>query len=131
MSEQLLQSIQHGRNLVVPHATRENLAGFGAVPSDCHENVRRWCLIHADHRPLRGWAITSGFVYDKHSVVDCGGVRIIDITPMTDRPHTEFLTFSGAQAEFEALPNQEFVLGMAPRFIDFIEYIPESNTDTT
>lgn len=104
--DRLLKRKRHGESCIVPHATPSDLNGFHAERSRCHENVIRWCSENPDHRPVRGWLITSGAVFDKHSIIDRGPAGLLDITPLVDRAYTEFLIHDGTQEEFDTLPNQ-------------------------
>jgi len=94
-------------------ATTGELDGFQGEFNKCHENVARWCTTHPEHKPLRGWLITSGVLFDKHSVVDTGKEgKLLDVTPRRDdvqsnRPiYREFMAFRGTQEEFDAAPGQ-------------------------
>jgi len=104
--ERLRERIARGEVQPIPHATAEELGDFHAKPNECHSNVARWCREHPGHRPVIGWLITSGAMFDKHSIVDRGGAAgLFDITPMSDRRTSDFLAHEGTRAEFDAEPN--------------------------
>jgi hypothetical protein len=86
------------------HATAEDLNGFQAEASKCHENVNRWCALNPGHQPVRGW-ITTSTLFDKHSVINRGAEGLSDITPLRDRLHTDFLRHVGSDEEFDRLPH--------------------------
>ena len=70
----------------------------------CHDNVTRWILENPRCTRVRGWLVTSGFMFEKHSAVHEDG-RIYDITP-SRRPGTPFLRHEGDDAEFCQFQNQ-------------------------
>lgn len=105
LAAHLLNRLKRGEAERVAHATREQHGEFNAEPSKCHENVNRWCTGNPGHRAVRGWIVTST-LFDKHSVVDRGPDGLLDITPLHDRSHTNFLRHIGSQEEFDQLPHQ-------------------------
>lgn len=107
----LLKRLGSGEALTVPHATNADLGAFQAERSKCHENVDRWCREHPAHTPVRGWIITSGAIFDKHSVINRGREGLLDITPLDGRSSSTFLVHHGSQEEFDALPGQVMTLG--------------------
>jgi hypothetical protein len=54
----------------------------GASPQfdECHNNARRWILENRHCKCVRGWIVSSGVVFDKHSAVQDRGL-IYDIAP--------------------------------------------------
>ena len=113
LAVRLLERLKGGETEQVPHATQEELCGFHAEASKCHENVNRWCIQNPAHRPLRGWIVTST-LFDKHSVVDRGPNGLLDITPLRDRSHTDFLRHVGSQEEFDSFPAQVIAVDLNP-----------------
>lgn len=109
----LLERLKRGEAERVRRATAEDLHGFEATASKCHDNVDLWCAENPDHRPLRGWAVSST-LFDKHSVVDCGADGLLDITPLRDRSHTDFLRHLGNQEEFDRMPHQVVAVDSNP-----------------
>ncbi len=95
----------------VRHARATELAGFTAIRNECHVNVQHWCQEHPGHKCVRGWLVTGGAIFDKHSVVDLGAGGLLDITPMSDRAFSEFLPHDGSEREFDTLPNQIIAAG--------------------
>lgn len=102
----LLRRKNLGECRVVPHATASDLGDFQPERSKCHDNVDRWCDENPDDKPLRGWLVTSGTIFDKHSVVNRGPAGLLDITPIPDRQYSDFLIHHGTQEEFDSWPNQ-------------------------
>jgi hypothetical protein len=115
LANRLLKLRRSGESLIVPHALSSDLKGFRAERSKCHDNANRWCLENPDHKVVRGWLITSGTVFDKHSVIDRGAAGLMDITPLPDRTFSEFLIHEGTQEEFEGLPNQLIAIDLMDR----------------
>jgi len=109
LADRLLKRMKDGECQRVPHATASDLVGFRPERSNCHGNVNRWCLQNPGHKPVSGWLVTST-VFDKHSIVDRGAAGLLDITPLPDRPYSDFLAHDGSQEEFDALPNQVIAL---------------------
>jgi hypothetical protein len=106
LGDRLLKRIHSGESHIVPHATPSDLRDFQAERSKCHDNVNRWCREHSVDTPVRGWLVTSGSVFDKHSIIRRGSSGLLDITPLSDRDYSIFLIHEGSQKEFDALPNQ-------------------------
>ena len=106
LGESLLYRVRRGETRCVPHATAADLAGFEVEPNLCHQNVDRWCELHPGDKPVRGWIISGEYVFDRHSVVDRSRSGLLDITPMRDRDHTQFLRHEESEGEFHGLPNQ-------------------------
>lgn len=76
--------------------------------NDCHNNARRWVAEKPDVRSLvRGWLVSGGCVFDKHSAVEENGA-VYDITPLRS-PRTPFLRYLGSDDDFEKIPNQMIV----------------------
>ena len=52
----------------------------------CHENVKRWIGLHPNHRPVRGYLITSasevGAMFELHSIVQHDDATIVNVTPL-------------------------------------------------
>ena len=113
LAAHLLERLKRGEAERVRQATAGDLHGFDALASKCHENVNRWCAENPEHRPLRGWVVTST-LFDKHSVVDCGADGLLDITPLRDRSHTDFLRHVGSQEEFDRMPHQVVAVDLSP-----------------
>jgi hypothetical protein len=109
----LRERLKRGEVERVLHATAKDLNGFQAEASKCHENVNRWCAQNPGHQPVRGWIITST-LFDKHSVVDRGAEGLLDITPLRDRSHTDFLRHVGTEEEFARLPHQVIAIDYGP-----------------
>ena len=105
LAARLLERLKRGECEWVPHATALDLRGFKGNSSKCHDNVDRWCRENPHHKPVRGWIVTST-LFDKHSIIDRGPEGLLDITPMHDRSHTDFLRHHGNPEEFEQFPNQ-------------------------
>jgi hypothetical protein len=72
--------------------------GSGPLPNQCHQNVNRWIAENPRCNRIRGWLITSRFIYDKHSVVEDNG-SLYDITPRA-YPSIPFLPYTGPDTEF-------------------------------
>jgi hypothetical protein len=55
----------------VPISLRQVSFRSGDLPAlhDCHGNVARWIEENPSCQAMRGWLITSGAVFDKHSLV--------------------------------------------------------------
>ena len=82
---------------------------------NCHENVDRWVSENPSDRAIRGWLVASnasGAILDKHSVVCSGDGAWFDVTPL-NHP-TPFVAHPGTEAEFQSLPNQDFVFPEMP-----------------
>jgi hypothetical protein len=75
-------------------------------PNACHVNVEQWIKENPQHRPVRGWLITSGFVFDRHSLIADERGELFDITPIQQPYRPPFLVHPGNEAEFMALPAQ-------------------------
>jgi len=106
LGERLLKKMKRGECRMVPHAAASDLRGFQAEHSKCHENVNRWCQENPTDKPVRGWLVTSEFIFHRHSVVDRGPAGLLDITPLPDRACSYFLVHDGSQEEFDTLPNE-------------------------
>jgi hypothetical protein len=78
----------------------------GAEPqaNACHVNVERWVTENPQHKAVRGWLVTSGFLLDRHSVIVDEHGELFDITPIALPYRPPFL--SGSEAEFNASPAQ-------------------------
>jgi hypothetical protein len=106
LADRLLKRMKRGESRTVPHAVASDLRGFRTEGSKCHENVDRWCRENPGDKPVRGWLVTGEYMFTKHSVVDRGPAGLLDITPLSDRTYSDFLTHDGSQEEFDTLPNQ-------------------------
>ena len=78
--------------------------GDKPLQNKCHENVARWITENPNHLAVRGWLVTSGFLCDKHSVVQSADGALFDITPL--QVPTPFIKHPGDDNEFSALNNQ-------------------------
>jgi hypothetical protein len=67
------------------------------LPNHSHENVNRWVSEHPGSRPVRGWLVSAGFLYDAHSIVTDGG-ETFDITPLAYI--CPFIPHAGPEEEF-------------------------------
>ncbi len=112
LADRLLKRMRRGECRMVRHAVASDLRGFHTDPSKCHENVDRWCRENPSDKPVRGWLVTGGFVFDRHSVIDRGPAGLLDITPLPDRTYSDFLIHDGSQEEFNTLPNQVVAVGV-------------------
>jgi hypothetical protein len=109
LANDLLRRLKEGEVQRVEHASTADLQGFQSEFGKCHDNVARWCALHPDHKPARGWIVTGnagGALFDKHSLIDRGPAGLLEITPLRGRSNTMFLIHHGTQEEFDNLPNQ-------------------------
>jgi hypothetical protein len=90
-------------------ATEPDLDGF--KPSDdCHGNATKWVVPHPQHKIIDGFLVINDCVFDKHSVIDTGCPKLLDITPRNSNESLNLLRFiefdGGSRALFDAMPNQ-------------------------
>jgi hypothetical protein len=111
---ELLRSLANGpcRQLVL--ATQHDLDSFEPKPDDCHGNAERWVVLHPQHKVVRGFLVMTNCVFNKHSVIDTGCSKLLDITPRSaneSRNALSFIEFNGERATgFDTMPNQ--VIGL-------------------
>jgi hypothetical protein len=91
---------------LVPLRVVQFKGGRQPQPNACHGNVEQWAKQNPQHRPVRGWLITSGFVFDRHSLLADERGELFDITPIQQPYRPPFLTHPGNEDEFMALPAQ-------------------------
>jgi hypothetical protein len=88
----------------------------------CHENVARWIAENPDHIAARGWLVTSGFLFDKHTVVRSPDGTLFDITPL--QVPTPFIEHPADDNEFSEL-NSQLNLVVFPDFATGGDFILE------
>jgi hypothetical protein len=96
----------------VPYKAVKFTVGF-PYPHACHLNVKAWVAENPGAKRVRGWLVTSGTIFDKHSVVEENGEHY-DITP-SNAPGTPFLPYTGSDADFCAIEAQLIVLPEGPK----------------
>jgi hypothetical protein len=79
-------------------------------PNACHVNVEQWVKENPQHRPVRGWLVTSGVVFDRHSLIADERGELFDITPIALPHRPPFLRYEGSEDEFNAIPAQIIVV---------------------
>ena len=79
-------------------------AGDKPMENQCHENVARWVAENPECAAVRGWLVTSGFLFDKHSLVRSADGSLFDITPL--KVPTPFIEHPGDHGGFLRLGNQ-------------------------
>lgn len=106
ITEELQTALRWRAPLAKPVPFREVRLKSGAPkPNACHENVDQWVKENPRHRAIRGWLVTSGFIFDRHSLIADERGEWFDITPIQPyRP--PFLIHLGNEEEFMALPAQ-------------------------
>ena len=115
----LLASKGAFRQLIL--ATERELDGFVPTPDDCHRNTESWVVLHPQHKIVRGFLVVNDYIFRKHSVVDTGLPKLLDITPRNQnesRNLTNFIEFS--HALFEAMP-PEIQCDLRPITEEFID----------
>jgi hypothetical protein len=95
----------------VRRVTEEERQGVTFERNGCHRNVARWLEMpgHEHHRPCRGYIITSGFLADKHSVVETE-TELLEATPFDNGYMPVFHRFMGSEDEFWKAPIQTIVI---------------------
>jgi hypothetical protein len=71
-------------------------ADFQPIAKECHVNVDKWCLLHPNHKPIRGWLIIEmpalrRVHFVAHSVVEDETGRRFDVTPQVFLDKRSFL----------------------------------------
>jgi hypothetical protein len=89
---------------LVPFREVQFKDGTRPQPNACHLNVEQWIKENPQHRPVRGWLVTSGFLLDRHSVVAGERGEFFDITPVSVTHRPPFIW--GSEAEFNTSPAQ-------------------------
>ena len=97
-------------------------AGIGFQPGqqDCHTNVERWCHIHPEHKPVRGWLVFEGYTrfgfcrFIAHSVVEDEHGRLFDPTPTRASHRHPFLR--------EEMSEEEYLLVLSARQLDRVDH---------
>lgn len=79
-------------------------AGDKPVENQCHENVARWIAENPNCVAVRGWLVTSGFLFDKHSLVRFADGPLFDFTPL--KTPTPFIEHPGDEDDFWKLGDQ-------------------------
>jgi hypothetical protein len=106
LTQELVNELRDRASEAAPIEFREVAYLDGAVPqfNKCHDNVKRWIAENPRCMRVRGWLVSSGAIFDKHSVVREEG-RLYDITPLRTLG-TPFLRYLGSDEGFCQIPNQ-------------------------
>jgi hypothetical protein len=77
----------------------------GSIPMQhqCHNNVRKWLHEHPEDQEVIGWLV-SGYILDRHSVLQGRDGQPFDITPL--QHSLPFFAHPGTAHEFWSLPAQ-------------------------
>lgn len=110
--ESLTARLHRREDVVVRVLTAAEAGDFVGIRSKCHENVNRWCSMHHEHSPVRGWLISGDHILDKHSLIKIGE-ELVEITPMPDDARPTFLLHDGTEDEFNRLPHQ-LIIALKP-----------------
>jgi hypothetical protein len=87
---------------------------------DCHANVDRWCRLHPEQEPVRGWLVheswlSQGFCrFAAHSVVQDERGELFDLTPTRAVRRYPFL--------HNHLTDEEFVLMVSARQLVHLDH---------
>jgi hypothetical protein len=97
-------------------ATTSELEGFEPERDvvgneNCHRNCEMWFALHRQHKIVGGFLVMDedGWIFNKHSVIDTGDSRLLDITarpPAESCQMLEFIEYWDSAARFSALPDR-------------------------
>lgn len=99
---------------------RRAIPTFTPQPHDCHNNVDRWCAVHPECKPVRGWLVFQYPLarhpvvrFQPHSVIEDGG-RLVDLTPREGSDELLFLPHPDG--------NEMFMLTLSRRQISTVTH---------
>ena len=101
-----------GRNASgIPFRAVKFRDGTAPLAGQCHQNVTRWISENRGSRRVPGWLITSGTIFDKHSIVLDTNRKLFDITPLNCP--TPFVPHPGDMHEFDGIVGSQYNLTIA------------------
>ena len=107
LSEALYSLASRGASRQLILATERELAACKSEFDDCHANAEKWVVLHPQHKIVHGFLVMddSFCLFHKHSVIDTGGLRLLDITRRRNQNdnRASFVEFSDAL--FETVQN--------------------------
>lgn len=113
----------------LPSADRyaDEIAGWEAERSLCHDGVDRWLLTHPGDQPVRGWLLDGGmdgtYRFVAHSMVRTKAGELLDVTLPRCASPRRFIEHPAGVGGFFALlcvnpPNHEVWVNLDGRILD-------------
>lgn len=70
----------------------------------------RWVTLHPQHTIVRGFLVVNDRIFNKHSVIDTGRPKLLDVTPRPPNESRQWLNFieydGGGRDLFDEMPAQ-------------------------
>lgn len=104
LSDALSEAVKRGQVRELHFASSGELGGFEVKTSECHLNVERWLISHPGHRHAKGWLVLPGDSFIRHSVVDRGESKLLDITLPAVSPSLFAFHSVATQLPFDNFP---------------------------